>query len=178
MTATSRFPTRSATRSPSTRGGGGPLSRVARSPWLTVLVVWVLVGALNAAIAVAGGNEQSVSPSWAPPGWFVGAFWFVLFAVMALARWQSHRDGDRAARTAVDVVMVLCAVYPAYSGLLSGGLTGALIGNVATLLVAGAVLGWLVRTGRPWRVVSAMVPVTLWLAFAAALTTETLRLTP
>lgn len=162
----------------SDRAGAGPLSAVARSPWLTVLVVWVAVGLLNGAIALAGGGDDTVQPSWAPPGWFVGSFWFVLFAFMALARWTLHRAGDRPARTAVDLVMVLCAIYPAYSGLLSGGLTGALVGNVATLLVAGAVLGWLVRTGRPWRVVVAMVPVVVWLGFAAVLTTETLRLTP
>lgn len=166
-------------RRPHARGTGpGPLGRLAASPWWTVLAVWVVVGVLNGAIAIAGGDDDAgrVQPGWAPPGWFVGAFWFVLFASMALARWQLHRAGDRTGRTAVDVLMVLCAVYPAYSGLLSGGLAAALVGNLVTLLYGGAVLGWFVRRGTVWRVTTPLVPVVVWLAFAAALTAETIRL--
>jgi tryptophan-rich sensory protein len=127
--------------------------------------------AVNALVFALGWNDASDAgdPSWAPPGWFVGVTWVVLFGLMGAAR-QLAPAG--ALRTALDALIVACAIYPLYTGGLEQEVVG-LVGSLATLAYATFVAAVLVARGARAAALLLM-PVLAWLAFASVLTSASL----
>lgn len=113
----------------------------------------------------------------APPGWVIGTVWVGLFAAMGAARalleqqmadgWL--RDGRAAlealrARRLLDLLLVNCLAYPAYTlGLSNRPLT--LAGNALTILLAVIVIRAAWPASR--RAVALVAPVIAWVSFAS-----------
>ena len=132
------------------------------------LAVAVALG-LNGVIFWNGrGMDAPVSPV------LIGTVWVVLFGLLGLARWRLNREAsagwlaDRrrgpqawTARQRVDLLLVNCALFPAYTLGLSNRTLG-LAGVVLTLVLACLAL---VAAWRACRSAAALiVPVVIWAA--------------
>ena len=148
----------------------GPLNRPDRLGAVVNAGAAVLAAAAtNGLIGVLGLNgagEGLREPAFAPPGWFIGGMWVVLFALMGTARWAAVRDGARGGGWWVVGLLALCVAYPFYTG--GFDLLPSMIGNVVTLVAAAAVALRLRRTSRTAALL--IVPVVAWVAFACVLT--------
>lgn len=147
--------------------------------WINVGVAIVTVVALNGIIFSLGWNQSNdtpIEPSFAPPGWVIGAIWVVLFGLMGAARWLLARRGDAAGIRGswwVVALMAACLIYPFYT-ISPGSTQRALIGNLVTLVIALAAIAFVRRASTT--ATALVVPVALWLAFAAVLTVRILQL--
>lgn len=123
----------------------------------------VLALLINAAIAHFAPASPAPPSGWlpAPPGWFVGAVWTVLFGLLGAAAGDAARR-DRAAAWAIAGLVVLCAAYPLYTA----GLRDARIGLAGNVLTGIAALAVAVRTVRFRPLGAAPVAVVAWLAYA------------
>ena len=130
-----------------------------------VLVAAAVNGAIGA-LGLNGGHEGLREPAFAPPGWFIGGTWVVLFALMGAARWAAVRDRDRRGGWWVVGLLAICVAYPFYTG--GFDLLPSMAGNVVTLVVATAVALRLRRRSRTAALL--IVPVIAWVAFACVLT--------
>jgi translocator protein len=68
---------------------------------LLASLVLVLAAALSGARATAEGigwYRRLAKPPWAPPGWFFGLVWTVLYILMAVAAWRVWLRGGLVAR--------------------------------------------------------------------------------
>ena len=108
-----------------------------------------------------------------PPGYVIPVAWFVLFALLAVARSELTRiDPAGAGGWLVVGLAVLCATY-AYYTLGFASLTGisalwfGLAGNLAVILVAAVVAYKISATSVT--AASLVVPVVVWTAYATAI---------
>ena len=127
-----------------------------------------VTNALIGAFGLNGPSETLRDPSFAPPGWFIGAVWVVLFALLGLARWSAVAAGSagRARSIWVVALIVLCVTYPFYTT--GFDLLPSMIGNLVTLAASGFVAFKLIPVSR--RAALLVAPVVGWVAFACVLT--------
>jgi tryptophan-rich sensory protein len=116
-------------------------------------------------------SEQIVaSPSFAPPGWIVGAVWTLWFICMAVARWlviKSESNHGRKARILIDILIISCLLYPFYS-LAIGSVIGGLVGNVLTVILTSFVF---YRVYDVSKVAAFLIfPIIPWVIFASIIT--------
>ena len=127
-----------------------------------------VVNAMIGAFGLNGPSDSLQDPAFAPPGWFIGGIWVLLFALMGLARWTAVCAGPagRSRSAWVVALILLCVSYPFYT---SGfDLLPSMIGNVATLAAALFVAFKLAPVSR--RAALLIAPVVGWVAFACVLT--------
>lgn len=137
---------------------------------LSALVPLFAVVAENGLIFASGWAAQDPAfqaVPFAPPGWFVGAVWCVIYPMWGLARWRSHLAGEAGRRAAWWVVALMAwgLAYP----IVTGGfqVVPSAIGNALSLLLA-LVTAW--RVGRASPLAAALIaPSILWIIFANAL---------
>ncbi len=109
---------------------------------VTNIVLAVSLAALGNAIIYSqgwGSVGNVIQPSFAPPGYVVGIVWLFLFAFMGTARWLLIKSKSQKATyhsRSVIFLVVFCFLYPFYSLALDSNI-GGLIGNIATILLAG-----------------------------------------
>ena len=127
-----------------------------------------VVNVLIASLGLSGPDESLRDPIFAPPGWFIGVVWVVLFALMGLARWSAVRAGPAGRSRSVWALglIVLCAGYPFYTA--GFDLLPSVIGAVATLAAAVFVAWKLAPVSRGAALL--ITPVIVWTAFACVLT--------
>lgn len=143
-------------------------TRAAR--WLSMglpLLLVLLGNGLLFATGVRGSADGIGSLRWAPPGWFVGLMWVVIFPMWGLARWrvwQAGAVGRRAARWVV-ALMVWSLAYPAFTLGFDAGLSAA--ANVASLLLVWITLRRVQRASAAAAVW--LYPSLAWIGFATLL---------
>ena len=100
------------------------------------------------------------------PGWAIGVVWLLLFVLLGIAHGRTRHvrsANGEAARRAVAVLIVACAVYPACTLGLRSATLGT-VGNVAIIGLAALVVA------RTWALdrISAIAPcaVVAWVSFA------------
>lgn len=148
-----------------------------------VLLLWGVLLVVNVPAPLLGLEFESSAQRvpLEPPGWVIPTVWFVLFALMGLARWRlTALDGDAAwlAVRAIEALAVWCAAY-AYYTLGLAQLTGVsalvygAIGNVLTIAGALIVASVCARAqrGSAWLV----LPVVVWVSYATALVAQQWR---
>jgi tryptophan-rich sensory protein len=141
-----------------------------------IATLWVLATlALNGFIFFIGWNTagQALRLSWAPPGAVIGAVWVGLFAAVGYAHGLLVAQSNPR-HWLVAALLLACLAYPLYTGGLQAGQV-AFYGTLATLGGTLAVL-WQLRSAPtiPWL----LLPLALWLSFAACLIWATLQLNP
>lgn len=119
-------------------------------------------------------TDYAPKPSFEPPSYVVGLVWIFLFALMATARWllnSRSETGTSGARTLVTLLIIFCLLWPFYS-LAIGSLNGGLLGNLGTIALATFTIT------RMWPISKTsaflIVPVVLWVTFAATIVTSEL----
>jgi tryptophan-rich sensory protein len=123
-------------------------------------------------------NEPDRRLWYEPPGFVIPLVWFVLFTLLAIARYQLTRSGDGAGGPVV-ALAVLCATY-AYYTLGLARLTGVsalwfgLFGNILVIIAALAV-AYLARQESATAALL-VVPVAIWTSFATAIVVGQMRL--
>jgi tryptophan-rich sensory protein len=127
---------------------------------LTVVII------LNALIFGLGWEGTSPhAPPFVPPPIVIGVVWLALFPCMALARWELNRAmAKRADKAGIIAVFALCSTYPFYTAGLNNDVVGE-AANVTLVLLAGGLAARYAR--RIPRAAAWLVPLVLWLSFAA-----------
>jgi tryptophan-rich sensory protein len=131
---------------------------------LSALVPLLAVVAENALLAPVAQDPAFEAVPFAPPGWFVGLVWCVIYPLWGLARWRSHLAGEGGRKAAWWVVTLLVwgLAYP----IVTGGfqVVPSAIGNALSLLLA-LVAAW--RVGRYSTAAAALIaPSIAWIIFA------------
>ena len=142
---------------------------------MSLAVASALIG--NAIIFAMGWNRQpeEIYPSFAPPGWAIGAIWVVLFAAMGAARWLLVKAGDTAHARGVTYLLINCFLYPYYTSGLQSGWVG-LAGDILTIAIASVLI---IRTAKTTPRAAALLALVLaWALFAAVLIISLLQLNP
>jgi tryptophan-rich sensory protein len=146
--------------------------------WL--LLAFAAAGAGGFASANAGEiYGELTQPSWAPPGWWFGPVWTVLYAMMGVAAWLVWRErGFGGARAALILFIVQLAVNGLWSWLFFVWRQGALaFGEILLLwllIAATIVLFWRVNKVAA----TLLIPYLAWVTFAAVLNFALWRLNP
>lgn len=130
---------------------------------LTLFVGGCLIA--NALIFGFGSSTSTARPG-DPPGWLVGTAWTLWFALFGVAHWLLSGEGSQfaRARTGIEILAVLCLLYPIYTMGLSNRVIG-LAGNVVTALVTAGLVWWLWPLNRQAALL--VSPVVPWLVFAS-----------
>jgi tryptophan-rich sensory protein len=147
-----------------------------RSIVANVALMYGILVVVNLPAPLLGLRFEDSTPQerlwFEPPGWAIGLAWFVLFALLGLARWSLEKASGPDAGRLVVALAILCSTYAYYTlGLakLTGvsalwyGLWGNLVVVACALLVA-----WRVAAVSPTAAV-AVLPVAAWTAFATAI---------
>lgn len=148
-----------------------------------VVLLWGVLLLVNVPAPLLGLEFESSTQrvSLEPPGWVIPTIWFVLFALMGIARWRLGQVGGDAAwfaMRAIEAFAVWCAAY-AYYTLGLAQLTGVsalvygAIGNLLTIagaLIVAAICARAQRTSA-WLV----LPVVAWVSYATALVAQQWR---
>lgn len=130
-----------------------------------ILVPVIATLALNGIIFSTGlqsdGELRELVP-FAPPGWFIGAVWVVLFALYGVARWKAITAGAQNAAGWITGLMIWALAYPFTSA--GFDLYYGALANLLSLIFALFVF---VRTWRGEQVAAQwLVPSLLWMIFA------------
>lgn len=155
------------------------------SQQLTGLAGWIVLTALAAAIGgYASANAgafygQLQQPGWAPPAWWFGPVWTVLYLLMAIAAWRVWRShGFGAGGPALTLYGVQLVANGLWTWLFfswhQGALALAEIALLALLVVLTIRAFW--RLDRAAAVM--LLPYLLWVSFAAALNGVLWQLNP
>lgn len=161
---------------------GNPL--VAETGGWQGVALWVGV-TVTAAVAGSLATGQADTfyaalqrPAWAPPAWLFGPVWTVLFALMAGAAVMVHRRLGSRPQSASALRLYALALLP--NALWSWTFFRWHLGGLSLVVIAALWLMLLatVRAFHGVRPASAalMLPVTLWVGFAAVLNMALLRL--
>ncbi len=143
----------------------------------------VLIGSLSGQLSNSGYSNAWFAalekPSFMPPGWAFGAAWTILYILLGLSlAMLIHARGAHWRRPALVLFLVQLAVNFAWSPVFFAfHQTEAALVMILVMLglsVAAAVLAWWIRPAASLL----MIPYLGWLCFAAALTTEIIRLNP
>jgi len=128
------------------------------------------IGAIGSVNAPVFYRELSL-PSWAPPAWWFGPVWTVLYGLMAIAVWLVWRQrwrNDQAA-LAIKIFALQLVLNALWSWLFFAWYLGA-FAFVEIVLLWVAILWTLVAFWRVSKVaVVLMLPYAAWVTFAAAL---------
>lgn len=149
--------------------------------YLSLLVFFALV----AGAAVFGAwFEPGVwyatlaKPAWTPPGWVFGPVWMVLYLMIAVAGWLAWRSDFRA-RTPLNELWVLQLVLNAVWSWLFFGLNRPELAFLDILLLLAAIMAFILLAWSQVRLAAALfIPYAAWVAFAAVLNYEIIRLNP
>lgn len=143
-------------------------TRAARWWSMGVPLLLVLVGnGLLFATGTAGADPAFSSLRLAPPGWFVGLMWALIFPMWGYARWrvwQAGAVGRRAARW-VAALMAWGLAYPVLTLGFETGLSA--VANIASLALVLLTTRRVQRASAPaarW-----LVPSIVWIGFATVL---------
>ncbi|MEZ6022349.1 MAG: tryptophan-rich sensory protein [Hyphomonadaceae bacterium] len=138
--------------------------------WLSVLAPTAAVAIGNAIILAAGGLNADPALDavpYAPPGWFVGLVWLIIYPMWGAARWYARQTGLAGVRRSrwVAALIVWGLLYPiivaATPTIMDAGV------NVVSLALA-IIAAWQVR-GVSRRAAWLIMPSIFWIAFAAEL---------
>ena len=132
-----------------------------------ILIPVALCLALNGLIFSVGWGQQDngMADVWfAPPGWFVGAVWTVLYVFYGISRWHAARAGKHEAHL-VTALIIWGLAYP----FLTGGfeaVPGAVLNVVSLALTMFVILRIHAQARRAalW-----LLPSALWESFAVVL---------
>lgn len=143
--------------------------------YVNIAAAVLLTLVINGVIYALGWNSEDqarLQPEFAPPGWFIGSVWVLLFAAMGAARWLLS-GRDTTSRHLVEALITVCALYPFYTGGLDS-LWPALIGSLASW---GLAVGAALRARRFEAKASVLLlSVVLWTTFATALVIREMQL--
>jgi tryptophan-rich sensory protein len=132
-------------------------------PLIAVLIENAIIFALGA----AQNDEAFRSVALAPPGWFVGLVWTVIYPMWGYARWRAVQDGHTAAlRSWWIVALILWGLAYPIATLGFDVVIGAWL-NVASLLLALTTFARVQPkspAAAPW-----LIPSIVWMAFASYL---------
>ena len=149
-----------------------------RTPWnkndkrglaISILIALIAVLAVNAIIYAAGWSENDPAYEavpFNPPGWLVGAIWFVLYALWGAARWYAYQTGlaGRRASYWVGLLMLWGLAYP----FITAGDTG--VSVLANLISLALVLWTATKLRRiSKRAFWLVAPSVLWIGLASIL---------
>jgi tryptophan-rich sensory protein len=136
-----------------------------------VVIAFVFFCGINA--AVFGFHlttfNDSINPSWAPPTWFIGIVWPILFLLTAFARWMLNGSMDEKARllkSSLVAIFLIDVTHPIYTdGFRWYGM--ALLGTIVpfALCVYFVMASWNVRRLAS----SLMIPMCAWFVYAGAI---------
>lgn len=141
-----------------------------RAIWLSIAVPLAAVLVENAIIFAIGEKQNDAAfraVPLAPPGWFVGLVWTIIYPMCGFARWRAVQDGGEAGCRSwwIAALMLWGLAYP----VVTAGfdiVIGAWL-NVASLMLGVAAFAR-VRpkspAAAPW-----LIPSILWMAFASYL---------
>jgi tryptophan-rich sensory protein len=156
-------------------------------PGLGVLAFYViaamsLAALVNALIVfgeVAEWTESLKKPSFALTGLQTGLVWEFLFACMATSFWLIRRTPPlpdrRAASTAMTAMFLVVLAFPFYA-ILPQSVLKSFVGTVASAFISWIVLG--VVSVNSKKAGALLLPLPLWLSFAAVIAFHVQRLNP
>jgi tryptophan-rich sensory protein len=143
--------------------------------WLVVTLAAAGLGNWATMLSVGDWYHQLARPDWTPPDWIFGPVWAALYAMMAVAAWLVWRQA-RSSNSALVLYVLQLALNVIWSVLFFGLRSPALAAVEIVVL-------WLVilaTLSAFWRRSPAagllMVPYAAWVAFAALLNFEFVRL--
>jgi translocator protein len=148
------------------------------------LAVWLLVtfaaaglGSWATAASLRDWYQQLARPAWTPPDWIFGPVWTALYVMMAVAAWLVWRQaGWSVARRPLGLYLVQLSLNALWS-MLFFGLRSPALAAVEIVVLWLAILATL---SSFWRRSTAagllLVPYAVWVAFAALLNFEFVRL--
>lgn len=138
--------------------------------WLAVTFVAAVVGALGSTEA-ASFYAQLNRPSWAPPAFWFGPVWSVLYVLMAVAAWLVWREPKRSGARAPLLLFLLQLVFNAlWSWLFFASRLGGLA-FLDVLVLLALIAATVVSFWRVSRLAGAlMLPYLAWVGFASVLT--------
>jgi translocator protein len=145
----------------------------------SLLVFIVLVGA----VATVGAQfepgpwyESLVKPPWTPPNWIFGPVWTVLYLAIAVSGWLVWREGQKILSPPL-IAWVLQLVFNALWSWFFFGLHLPTLALVNILLLLATISAFIILA-KPYSRLAAglFIPYALWVAFAAALNFEIVRL--
>jgi translocator protein len=142
---------------------------------LLVFLMLVAATAFTAAQFEPGPWYESISkPSWTPPGSVFGPVWTLLYIAIAISGWLAWREAEGRSSPALVLWAVQLLLNAAWSWLFFGlhAPLLALAGIVALLMV---IVGFIIVT-RSRLAAGLFLPYALWVAFAALLNLEIVRL--
>lgn len=146
---------------------------------VALLVVFTAAGLGNWATmtSVDTWYPQLARPSWTPPDWVFAPVWTVLYLIMAVAAWLVwQRAGWPASRRPLALFLAQLALNTLWS-VLFFGLRQPAWAFVENLVLGVAILATTVAFWRRSRVAGLLlVPYLAWVAFAAVLNFEFVRL--
>ncbi|MET0322126.1 MAG: TspO/MBR family protein [Duganella sp.] len=155
-----------------------PLHLPALAGWLVFTFIFAGIGAF--ATSQAGEfYGQLAQPSWAPPAWWFGPVWTVLYALMAFAAWRVQRTASvRGVRTEMTVYVAQLVLNAWWSWLFfawhRGGPAFYELLVLWVAIVATIVLFW-----RRDRIAGMLLlPYIVWVSFAGALCYTIWQLNP
>jgi len=127
-----------------------------------VLVPVLLAVAMNGVIWRMGwgsrGETGMMKSEYLPPGWVIGGVWMVLFGFLGWTHWLVRKDWK--ARTALQILIAYCLMYP----VLTGGLRERLgrLFNVVALILSYVATMFVVmgRHDLRW-----MLPLLAWVSY-------------
>lgn len=149
---------------------------------MNVLLFYAILVVVNIPAPFVGLKFDSGSEprlSYAPPGFVIPVVWFVLFALLGIARYYLIQSGHKSFQWWLFGLAFLCAAYAYYTLGLSqltqvSALWFGLIGNIAVIIFAAFVVYTLYPVNRTAAYLT--IPVIIWTAFASIIVLGEMRL--
>lgn len=147
----------------------------------------VVVAILTALVALAGGLLTEIGPwyrelnkpSWQPPDWLFGPAWTVIFILAAYAAIDSYTAAPAEARAAVVWVFVINAALNVAWSLFFFTLKSPMMALYEVVLLWLSIISIMVVIAPySFNGVLALIPYTIWVAFAAWLNYNIVKLNP
>lgn len=149
---------------------------------MNILLFYAILVVVNTPAPFVGLKFDSGSEprlSYAPPGFVIPVVWFVLFALLGIARYYLVQSGHKSFQWWLFGLAFLCAAYAYYTLGLSqltqvSALWFGLIGNIAVIIFATFVVYTLYPVNRTAAYLT--IPVIIWTAFASIIVLGEMRL--
>lgn len=144
---------------------------------LNVSIAVGLCFIINAVIFGSGWDKSDpVDDSiwFAPPGYFVGTVWVILFALIGAARYLLNASGEAAngTKNLLVILLLFCLAYPIYTIGFNSELLG-LAGNLATIALT---IFAMTKTSKFSKTATLLLaPIVLWVSFATLIIAAELK---